>query len=332
MATTNKHKLLFVSWAENCSRSDNLARLLGGSSRMIYAGRLGSNYFTVTLKYLVQMWMTWRLLRHERPRVVLVMVPPVFICVPVYLYCRLTGAGYLTDTHTAAFTMARWKPLLFLNAWFYRRALGNIVTNEHLARQVEKWRAPVVVIGDLPVQFPRIAEFPLNGRFAVAVVCSYNPDEPLDHIWEAARQLPEVDFYVTGKVKDAPARLLDHKPDNMNLTDFLPLEQYAGLIKGCHAVMVLTTRDHTMQRGAYEALALGTPIITSDWPLLRETFDQAALYVDNSPAGIVAGVRRLQAAWPEYKAAVQRQREQRLQIWREREARLRAAINTKLAT
>lgn len=332
MAMTNNHKILFISWAENCSRSDNLARLLGGSSRMVYAGYLGSNYFTVALKYLVQMWMTWKLLWRERPRVVLVMVPPIFICVPAYLYCRLTGAGYLTDTHTAAFTMARWRPLLFLNAWFYRRALTNIVTNEHLASQVEKWRAPFVVIGDLPVQFPHVGEFPLNGRFTVTVVCSYNPDEPLDNIWEAARQLPEVDFYVTGKLKDAPARLLNSKPENMRFTDFLPLDQYAGLIKGCHAVMVLTTRDHTMQRGAYEALALGTPIITSDWPLLRQTFGKAALFVDNSPAGIVASVKRLQAAWPEYQAAVQQQREERLQIWRAREAQLRATINSKLAT
>jgi glycosyltransferase involved in cell wall biosynthesis len=325
-------RLLFISWAANCSRSDNLAHLLGGDSKMIYAESLGSHYVSVWLKYLLQMWMTWRLLLRERPQVVLVMVPPVFICVPVYFYCLLFRAGYLTDTHTAAFTMSRWKPLLFLNAWFYRRALANIVTNEHLATQVMAWKAPAIVIGDLPVQFKEIADFPLNGHFTIAVICSYNPDEPLDNIWQAARDLPDIQFYVTGKRKDVPPRYVSDKPGNLSFTDFLPYEKYAGLIKACHGVMVLTTRDHTMQRGAYEALALGTPIITSDWPLLRATFGKAALFVDNSPQSIVAGVRKLQAGWPDYKAAVHAQRQERLAIWHEKETALRTAIAAKLST
>ncbi|MCL4708591.1 glycosyltransferase [bacterium] len=331
MGIPKNKKLVFVSWAANCSRSDNLARLLGGDSKMVYADNLGSNYVTVWLKYLLQMWMTWKLLWRERPQVVMVMVPPVFICIPVYFYCLFFRAGYVTDTHTAAFTMSRWKPLLFLNAWFYRRALINIVTNEHLARQVEVWKAPVIVIGDLPVQFKQIGSFPSNGHFTIAVVCSYNPDEPLDNIWQAARELRDIEFYATGKLKDVPPQYVHSKPDNLFFTGFLPDEKYAGLIKTSHAVMVLTTRDHTMQRGAYEALALGTPIITSDWPILRETFGQAAVYVDNSPQDIVACIRKLQARWPESKAAVQRQRQQRLEIWREKEQALRTALAAKLS-
>ncbi len=296
---------------------------------MVYSENLGSRPATVWLKYLVQMWRTWRLLRQEKPRVVLMMVPPVFICLPVYLYCRRFRAGYITDTHTAAFTMSRWKPLLFLNAWFYRRALTNIVTNAHLAEQVAAWQAPRVVIGDLPVTFEKIKPFSLNGRFTITVICSFNSDEPLDEIWQAARRLPEVDFYVTGKLKDAPRSLLEQKPNNVQLTDYLALDAYAGLLQASHAVMVLTTRDHTMQRGAYEAMALGTPIITSDWPLLRATFSQGAMFVNNSPEGIAHAVRTLQSAWREYKAAIQAQRQERLKVWRANEQLLRAAIAQK---
>lgn len=319
-------KLLFISWAANCSRSDALAKLLGGDSKMIYAERLGSRAATVWLKYLLQMWWTWRLLRREKPRMVMVMVPPVFICVPAYLYCVFHRAGYITDTHTAAFTMSRWKPLLFLNAWFYRRARTNIVTNAHLAAQVAAWQAPCIVIGDLPVTFEKIQPFPLRGRFTVAVVCSFNPDEPLDGIWQAARELDDVDFYVTGKLKDAPARLFETKPPNVHLTDYLALAQYAGLLQASNAVMVLTTRDHTMQRGAYEAMALGTPIITSDWPVLRETFGRGALFVDNSCEDIIRAVRRLQKDWPFHKAAIQARRQERLAVWRQNEQALRAAL------
>ncbi|MGH7496619.1 MAG: glycosyltransferase [bacterium] len=321
--------LLFISWAANCSRSDALAKLLSGASKMVYAESLGSRAATVWLKYLMQIWWTWRLLLREKPRAVMVMVPPVFICLPVYLYCRWFGAGFITDTHTAAFTMSRWKPLLFLNAWFYRRALTNIVTNGHLAEQVAAWRAPYIVVGDLPVSFEKIKPFPVNGRFTIAVICSFNPDEPLNEIWLAARQLTDVDFYVTGKLKDAPARLLEQKPQNVRLTDYLSLDLYAGLLQASNAVMVLTTRDHTMQRGAYEAMALGTPIITSNWRLLRETFGKGALFVDNSPEDIVKAVRSLQSTWAECKAAIQTHRQERMEVWRANERALHAALAVK---
>src|SRR5262249_41618193 len=248
-------KLLFVSWALHCSRSDALAKLLGGDSRMIYVERLGSHYATVWLKYVLQGWRTWRLLLRERPRTVMLMVPPIFSCFPAYIYCRMFGSAYITDNHTAAF-MTRCMPLLFLHAWFYRRAVTNIVTNSHLAAKLESWGAPVTIIGDLPVPFDEVTKFPLTGRFTIAVICSFSPDEPLDSIWQAARELPDVDFYVTGGIKDLSANYVRTRPTNMRLTDYLPRAEFAGLVEASHAAMVLTTRDHTMQRGAYEAVSL----------------------------------------------------------------------------
>lgn len=330
MAVHSKSKLLFISWAENCSRSDTIAKLLGGSSKMVYAGNLGSHYATVWLKYLVQSWRTWKLLRQERPRVVMVMVPPIFVCIPVYLYAKLFKAGFITDNHTAAFTMARWQPLLFLNAWFGKRALTNVVTNSHLRSYFDSWRAPASVIGDLPVQFERIKPYPLTGKFIITVICSFNEDEPLDQVWEVAAQMPRVTFYVTGKLDDAPSRLLANQPANMVMTDFLAYEAYAGLIQGSHGVMVLTTRDHTMQRGAYEAVALGTPIITSDWPVLRETFSRGALFVDNSPASLKAAIGELQKNLQRLKREVAALRRERAQIWQERERELQAVIANQL--
>ena len=55
-------------------------------------------------------------------------------------------------------------------------------------------------------------------------------------------------------------------------------------------MMSLTTHDHTMQRGGYEALALDKPLITSDWPVLRETFSAGTIYVDNSADAIAEAI------------------------------------------
>jgi len=340
-------KVLFVSWAANCSRSDNLARLLDGKSHMVYAGWLGSHPATIVLKYIIQAARTLALLFRERPNLVFVMVPPIFAAVPVYLYCKLTGNRYVTDNHTAAFTMARWQKLKWLHGWLEKRAACNIITNSQLHALQKTWGIPegkIFLVGDLPVQFKKIETPPFlapadfnrhgagngkarNGFFAVTAVCSFNSDEPLDNILKAAAEMPEVTFYCTGKLKDAPAGLLERKPQNVNFTDFLSYAHYAGLLKESHGVIVLTTRDHTMQRGAYEAMALGTPIITSDWPILRETFGRGSLFVDNSPASIVAAVRQLQIDWSKFKTAIQAQRAQRQAAWIEKEKELRRILS-----
>jgi hypothetical protein len=45
-----------------------------------------------------------------------------------------------------------------------------------------------------------------------------------------------------------------------------------------------------MQRGAYEAMSWGTPIITSNWAILRDTFPKGAVFVQNDVVGIIGGV------------------------------------------
>ena len=56
--------------------------------------------------------------------------------------------------------------------------------------------------------------------------------------------------------------------------------------------MCLTTHDHTMQRGAYEAMVLEKPLITSDWNVLRETFYRGTIHVDNTAEEIAKAVRQ----------------------------------------
>ena len=61
-------------------------------------------------------------------------------------------------------------------------------------------------------------------------------------------------------------------------------------MRAADAVVVLTTHDHTMQRGGYEAMALERPLVTSDWQLLRETFSRGTVHVDNNSTAIAEGI------------------------------------------
>ena len=182
-------------------------------------------------------------------------------------------------------------------------------------RIVTNGGAHATLVPDVPVIFENRQPFPRTSQFTVAVVCSFNYDEPLPAIIEAATQLPDVRFFVTGNPKHLDQALKARMPGNMELTGFFSTEAYGGLIAGADAVLTLTTRDHTMLRGAYEAIYQGTPVIVSDWALLREAFPEGAIHVDNSPASIAAGVRALAADPEAYRRGASRMADTKHARW-----------------
>lgn len=315
----------YISWAPHCSRSDHTARELGGVSHMVYLGWLGSHPLTVAFKYVGQAIHTWRLLIRDQPSAVFVMVPPVFGGVAVWLYATGRGIPFVLDAHTAAFLHPRWKRWQWLQRWLSRRAATTIVTNEHLAKLVRGYGGNATLVPDVPVKFAQVQTIERDERFLVAVICSFNYDEPVDGIFSAARALPDVTFKVTGNPKHLPPQRTS-LPPNVVLTGFLPNSEYAGLLTSADAVMTLTTRDHTMLRAAYEAIYQGTPVIVSDWPILRAAFDEGAVHVDNSPAGIAEGISRMRRDHQRFREGAVRLRDRKLQRWTQTLAELRRAV------
>lgn len=306
--------ITYISWAANCSRSDHTARELGGVSHMVYWESLGSRPSTVWLKYVGQAVRTWRILASERPSSVFVMTPPVFAPLVVWLYCATHHCALVIDAHTAAFLHPRWRLFQGLQFWLCRRARTTIVHNDHLRALVESHGGRATVVPDIPVRFQNMEPYPLPPGFNVAVVCSFNPDEPTANIFAAAERLPDVHFHVTGSPKALHADLKAQLPPNVRLTGFLSTGAYASLISQADAVMTLTTRDHTMLRGAWEAIYQGTPVIVSNWNVLRDAFDAGAVHVDNTPGGIVGAVdtlRRDQARFREGARTLRLRKEQR---------------------
>jgi len=241
----------------------------------------------------------------------------------VYLYCLFSGGHYVVDAHSAAMLRPVWTRPRWLYRFLARRAVATIVTNEHFAAQIESWGARALVLRDIPTKFPDSDPYPgLNGGFNVVVVSTFAGDEPLEEVFRAASALPEARFYVTGKKSQAGAGLLARAPENVHFTDFLPDEAYYGLMRSGDAIMCLTTRNHTMQRGACEALSLGKPIITSDWPLLRSYFNKGTVHVSNDSQGIAAGVETMRANYPKYQAGINDLRAQQREEWQRQSAEL----------
>lgn len=286
-------RITFIAWERYERRSDLLAQHLGATMHHVYHGQRGKT-FQAAGRYATQGFETWAIICRERPDMIFVQNPPIFLVLLAFLYSRRYGAQFVIDSHTAAFASPKWRWSLGIHRLLSLRALATIVHNESQEDIVKRWRCRYCLISFTPGNYPAGEAFRLEGNFNIAVINTYGEDEPLDIILQAAASLPEVDFYVTGDSRRAQSRLLMNKPNNCHFTGYLPYERYVGLLQGVHFVMDLTTRDHNLLAGAFEAVSVGTPLIVSDWHILRDYFSSGTVYVPNTVPGICEGIRQAQ--------------------------------------
>ena len=292
---------------------------------MVYLPVFGSHPLTIIPKYVGQFFMTlWLLIRH-RPSAVIVMSPPIFAALAPMIYCWVTQRPYGLDCHTAAFTHPRFRRLQWLQAAIERRAAVNIVHNDHLRDIVEQRGGRAVIVNDVPVVY-QDGTYELSNKFNVTAVCSFNPDEPIKAILDAAERVPDVQFYMTGNPKHLADEIKSSLPTNVQLTGFVSDAAYGALVCNSDLVMSLTTRDHTMLRGGWEAIYQGTPVIVSDWPILRDSFAQGAIHVDNSPASIAKAITDAQVNIKSLRADAKLGMQIRQKKWRETKEELVEAL------
>jgi glycosyltransferase involved in cell wall biosynthesis len=293
--TTRPETWAAIAWAPYSRRSEMFARELGATLHCVHYLRFQSPRHAPA-KYVLQAVRTLRVLFRDRPEAVHVQNPP-FVCgLVVALYCRVTGARYVVEHHSAAFGRA-WRWALPLQKLVARRAATNIVTNEHWADVVRSWGGHALVMYDAFLDLPRGEPFAVGPGPNVAFAGTFADDEPLSAVLAAAERLPDVHFYVTGDTRKAPAAALAGAPANVTFTGFLDVSgAYLGLLRAVDVVVVLTTRDHTLQLAGCEAIAVGAPLVTSDWAYLRQLFATSAVYVtptaDSISAGVTEALRR----------------------------------------
>lgn len=328
------NRALFIVWGppSHGPRSQVLAYELGIPELHFLNVTSHRGAWVAPFKYTLQAIRTIRLLFRKRPRLVFVQSPPGLAVLFVYLYCALTGSSYVVDAHSTAMQHPVWTKPRWLWAPLARNAVVTIVTNEHFMKMIQGWGGRAMVIRDIPTTFPTDGTYPLNGEFNVTVVNTFSSDEPLEQVLQAAEGLKGIRFYVTGRAKSADPRMLERAPGNVTFTDFLSREQYYALMRGSHAVMCLTTRDHTMQRGACEALSMGKPIVTSHWPILQEYFHQGTVHVDNSSNGIRQGVYEMKSNYDGYLSGIRELQLSQRAEWEKKVGELAAIVRVALGT
>jgi glycosyltransferase involved in cell wall biosynthesis len=267
----------------------------------------------------------WFLLRSlayilkSAPRTLIVQNPSIFLTLAACLAHRCRRFRLIVDTHNAGIApedplLARLTPLY---RFFQREADVTIVTNEELAGRVRRNGGRPFVLPDLLPEPPATRKTPLRGRINIVFICTFGEDEPYREMFSAARRLPaDIHLYVTGNPRKAPPQLLENLPAHLTLTGFLPELEYWTLLASADLAVDLTRRDNCLVCGAYEAVAVGTPLILSDFRPLREYFRRGTVFVANDAEAIRTGILVAIDRLPELRAEIRGQKEEIEKEWR----------------
>ncbi len=308
------HSWVMISWAPYSRMSQTFAKELGGKLHCIHYLRFQSPIHA-PIKYILMAMHTLFVLFRERPNAVHVQNPPFIAGLVVNFYCLLTKTHFVLHYHSAAFGKI-WNWALPLQKLIARKAVINIVTNNYWSDIVRSWGGNTIVMTDPFLELPLGEEFNVSNGYNIAFVSTFSSDEPLQAVLDAAKALPEVNFYITGDKKMKTAAFFESPSENVTFTGFLnPDLQYPGLLRAVDTVMVLTTRNNTLQLGGCESIAMGKPLITSDWPFLREVFPKGTVYVSDSAESIIEGIRIVQKKHIQLKEEIIQLREESQQDW-----------------
>lgn len=325
---------IFLVWSKphGSHRSQFIADTLGMKLHHIYFTQ-GRGALYAALKYPVQMIQTIWLLFRNRPELVFVQDPPTLASWTVWLCSIFLNINYVIDTHTQQKLLVDYDFLWSMRRFVGKRALTNIVTNDFLANLLDRWNAPNIVMEDPPLPIvASVTKRPLDDAFNVLWINVAAKDEPRDIVQMAAKKLPHITFYVTGDY-DRSTELQTFKeqtPQNMIFTGYLPDTDYYQLLKSVDVALTLTTRDHTLQQGACEAMWLGRPIITSDWKILRDYFKQGTLFVNNTPEALIKALDEIQHNYTKYETDILKLDTYHRARWQQQVTQLMQQIQSKI--
>jgi glycosyltransferase involved in cell wall biosynthesis len=143
----------------------------------------------------------------------------------------------------------------------------------------------------------------------------------------AAAATPDIPFVLTGDPRSAarPEALQD-MPPNVALPGWQPFDEYIDLLRSARVIVCLTTYQKTVQRGAWEAVYLSKPLVTSDTEAQRQCFRVGTVFVSNEASSIARGIRQALRESEQLTEEMCELREAKREEWSVELTRLRALL------
>lgn len=288
---------MFLTW-ERHQRTRSLVAHLGLTLREVVI--VGPRY----RRYWGQIAATLGYLRRERPALIVLQNPSLVLNVLVLCWRAITRTEcvIVMDAHNEAVEpiIVTWWWWRALAAWALRTADFTMVTNRFLAQKVvQQGGRPLVLPDPVPDVAPSgVPPLAAGEALRLLVIATYAKDEPIEPILEAARALQgQIEFQFTGNFRKLPEQVLSSAPPNVKFLGFLSEADYWQHMRDAHAVLDFTLMEDCLVCGAYEAVAVGRPMVLSDTRALQEFFRLGSVYARAEPRAIVAAIRRLRAEY-----------------------------------
>lgn len=288
----NLDKGLFLVWKNYQRRPEILAPLL--NCRLEFIPHLFSTKYLRPLDYLIKIIVSVYLILKCKPDFIIGQCPPTYSVIPAIL----TGKPYMIDAHNPLFQVEIWKKLP-LTQYLVNKSIAIIAHNSEIF-QLAKKIYPSNYIVNIPNPIEVISSSYRTQRQdrQVLVISSFDFwDEPVELIIECLEELTDFTFVVTANINKLPSEMKNRlqKINNVQLTGFLPTEEYQKVLCSSAVALVLTTSEATQPEGACEALSSNTPLILSKTSLTKKMFGQWAVLVDNTKESVVAAFKSLSA-------------------------------------
>lgn len=275
-------KSIWLTW-EDHRRSRELSNAL--SAKYICLTHPGGRYIRYSVLAVATLWH----LIKERADVVYCQNPSIILNTLLCTLKPFFKYKLICDRHsnfkfiTSESRELKWKIFHRLSKYTIKKSDLTIVTNNFLKNYIDNSGGRGFVLQDKLPTLTNGQEIKLLGKKNYVFICSYSADEPVQEVIKAADKLKdEVHVYITGSFKkyNRINEIHKNKPDNITLTGFLSEKDYQDLVLSADALIILTSQEHTLTCGAYEAVALGKPMILGDTEAIKNYFSKGALYSD----------------------------------------------------
>ena len=276
---------IWITW-ENQIRNKSLSGRLGVELHVLSSKR------TRFVRYVVCVSRTVILILMRQPSVVFTQNPSIVLTYLVMLLKYVFRYTFVTDAHYAGI-MAPNGNRLFQKALDFCNHCADlvIVTNEEHGKHVEALGGRALVcedpLPDIGGDVSNISERPKKVFF----ICSFDIDEPYVDAFQAAKVLHEdgYSFWVSGNF--SKAGILPTEWTHVRFLGYVPEADFYLHLAESQVVVDLTSQENCLVCGAYEAMALDKPLVTSKTLALQKYFTGGTVFVDHKPESIADGVR-----------------------------------------
>jgi hypothetical protein len=319
--------MIWLSW-DNHRRSNELAKKLVVSFLII--GRGCWRIFDPILPSL----RTLMLIAFRNYKVIIVQNPSLILTCIVCLLKTLKGFRVIQDLHSYFIIHIdkgvglRGKIYRALSIYCIKKCDLTIVTNEPLKKVVEKYGGKGFILQDAIPDIAITDKAESNKRKYIVFICTYAADEPYLEVIEAGRKLlNDVDIFITGNPSNANELKNIDIPENVKLTGFLSENDYLTLLRNSDAIIDLTTLEDCLVCGAYEAVALEKPLITSNTHVLRDYFYKGTMYSDNNRDSLTYNIQEALKNHSELNNEMILLKSELINQWSQKFGKLKSIIN-----